>query len=140
MGKRKHEPVYTTSRLEKLLSNYLDIRATLNGRTQQLHDVNAVETEDARPFTSRSHAKAPQNGKGRARMMEELHVACIDIEEGLPHLTQEDQNLIIDYHILHKKTLDELCVERGTHSRGSMQRRIRRAVARLVDVMEKRYV
>ena len=85
------------------------------------------------------NAKAPQNGKGRARMMEDLHVSCIDIEQGLPQLTQEDQRLIIDYHILHRKTLDELCVERKYTSRGSMQRRIQRAVARLVDVMERRY-
>lgn len=135
----KHEPVYTTARLEKLLANYLDIRATLNGRSQQLHDVNAVEANDHRPLATRSHAKAPQNGKGRARMMEELHVSCIDIEQGLPQLVQEDRRLIIDYHILHKKTLDELCVERGHTSRGSMQRRIQRAVARLVDVMEQHY-
>ena len=135
----KHEPAYTTTRLEKLLSNYLDIRATLNGRSQQLHDTNTVEETDHRPMASRSHAKAPQNGKGRARMMEDLHVSCIDIEQGLPQLTQEDQRLIIDYHILHRKTLDELCVERKYTSRGSMQRRIQRAVARLVDVMERRY-
>jgi len=73
-------------------------------------------------------------------MMEDLHVSCIDIEEGLPQLTKEDQKLIIDYHILHRKTLDELCAERSHTSRGSMQRRIQRAVTRLVDVMEKRYV
>jgi hypothetical protein len=135
----KHDRVYTTARLEKLLSNYLDIRATLNGRSQQLHDMNAIETNDARPMSRRSHSKAPQNGKGRARMMEDLHVSCIDIEENLPKLLQDDRQLIMDYHILHRMTLDELCVSRGNKSRGSMQRRIQRAVTRLVDVMEHKY-
>lgn len=136
---KREGPAYTPRRLEKLLSNYLDIRATLNGRSQPLHDVNTKEEDDHRPFASRSHAKAPQNGKGRARMMEDLHVSCIDIEEGLPQLMKEDQRLLIEYHILHRKTLDELCVERGHTSRGSMQRRIQRAVIRLVDVLEKKY-
>ena len=137
---KHHDPVYTVRRLEKLLSNYLDIRATISGRSQQLHDANAVEQEDMRPFAARSHAKAPQNGKGRARMLEDLHVSCIDIEEGLPQLMKEDQRLILDYHITHTKTLDELCVERGHTSRGSMQRRIQRAVGRLVDILEQKNV
>jgi hypothetical protein len=138
MRKPRTEPAYTVGRLEKLLSNYLDIRATLNGRTQQLHDTNAIEEEHARPFSNRSHAKAPQNGKGRARMLEDLHVSVIDIEEALPRLAPDDQQLIIEYHILHSKTLDELCGERGSTSRGSMQRRVQRSVSRLVDVLERK--
>lgn len=144
-------PTYTAPMVEKLLRNYLDIRYTLEGRGQILPDTYAVRTaarntddvplgQTARgqpwPFMEKARAKAPMDGKRRARLIEELHVACIDIEDALRKLTDDDLELLYDYHIFQNKTLDELVAARGVTSRGSMQKRIYRAVQRLTYAME----
>lgn len=144
---------YTTGLVERLLRNFLDIRYALEGNAQQLHDTTLVRNpqnastrerplgmahNDPRgwPFREARHAREPMNGKAKARAKEELHCAVIDIEAAFPLLSQDDQELLLKYHILQTHTLDELVVERGLTSRGAMQRRILRAVDRLRREME----
>ena len=118
---------YTTVMVERLLRNFVDIRCTLEARGQQLPDTYLVgpRREGTR------HARGPTDGKARARQIEELHVATLDIIDGLALLTEDDRQLLIDYHILQNKTLDDLVKEFNTQSRGSMQRRVYRCVQRL---------
>jgi hypothetical protein len=148
-------PSYTPRAVERLLKSYLDIRDALTGRTQQLHDTYAItkrpspvtrSTNDRPlgdtggipwPFMETSHARSPMNGKAKAQFMQELHVSILDLERGLKELTDEDLALIYDYLIFGNKTLDQLTVERGLTSRGSMQRRVMRAVERLTRAMER---
>ena len=145
---------YTVGLVERILRNFLDIRYTLEGNVQQLHDTAIVRNpvhastrerplgmsvNDPRgwPFREARHAREPMNGKAKARAKEELHCAVLDVEEAFPFLAKDDQELILKYHILQTHTLDELLIERGLSSRGAMQRRILRAVERLRREMER---
>lgn len=156
---------YTPALVERLLRNYIDIRASFEGRSQRIHDSSlAIKRPTAYaeqplgsggrpfPFMERHHASTPMDGKKRARSMEDLHCSVIDIEEGLAKLheiavcgptenrrlqAQEDYFFIVVYYILHLYTLDELMALRGVTSRGSMQKRVFRAVQRLTKIMEK---
>ena len=144
---------YTVGLVERILRNLLDIRYTLEGNVQQLHDTTVVRNpekastrerplgmseNDPRswPFREARHAREPMNGKAKARAKEELHCAVLDVEAALPLLSEDDQELLFKYHIFQTHTLDELVVERGLTSRGAMQRRILRAVERLRREME----
>ncbi len=123
---------YTPTMVERICRNFLDIRCTLDARGQQLPDLYTIgpKKEGTR------HARQITDGKAKARQIEELHVATLDIIDGLQRLSEEDADLIIRYHILQNITLDELAKERGTVSRGSMQRRIFRSIQRLTKVIE----
>lgn len=130
---------YTEGSVERLLRNYLDIRATLEGNTQKLHDTYTIplkQQQQTNPFSIPRHAKPPRDGKAKARFLEELLCAVIDLEEAFPRLSPDDQELLLKYHISQGYTLDELMAERGVTSRGSMQLRIRRSVQRLVRELE----
>ena len=142
--------IYTVALVERLLRNYLDIRYTLEGRGQQLPDTYATfpkrvtRTEQPLgmtahgtpwPFMEPLHAKAPTDGKRKARLLEELHCSIIDIETALPHMSDDDLELIYQYHVLQTHTLDELAKERRLTSRGSMHQRVYRAVERLTRVL-----
>lgn len=142
---------YTDNLVERLLRNYLDIRATLEGNTQRLHDTYIVDTKRTQsrrerplgqvaqgepwPFMETKHAKVPQDGKAKARFLEELLCAVIDIEQTFPRLSNDDKELLLKYHITHGYTLDELMVERGVTSRGSMRQRVARSVTRLTRIL-----
>jgi len=123
---------YTPAQVERILRNFLDIRATLEARGQQLPDlyITGPKREGTR------HARMTTDGKAKARLMEELHVATIDILDGLHRVSHDDAYLLINYYILGNSTLDDFVRERKMHSRGSMQRRIARAVQRLTRVLE----
>jgi hypothetical protein len=155
---------YTPALVERLLRNYLDIRNTFEGRAQRLHDASLVKKTIVSyaekplgsgnrpyPFMERQHVASPPDGKRRARSMEDLHCSVIDIEDALAELyqtclygrtenirfqAQEDYFFLINYYILHLYTLDELMELRGVSSRGSMQKRVFRAVQRLTKIME----
>ncbi len=145
---------YTVGIVERLLRNYLDIRSYLEGKGQLLPDTYTVKpaprTNKERmplgqtalsqpwPFMEAPRARAPMDGKARARTIQDLHVSCLDIEEALKKLHDDDVELLLKYHILQTHTLDQLVVERQVTSRGSMQRRVRRAVERLVRELEAR--
>jgi hypothetical protein len=147
---------YTVGLVERLLRHFLDVRYLLDVNVQKLNDTSVVRLKEHRtkrelplgmsisdtqdwPFRERRHARSPIDGKARARAREELHCAILDIEEAFPRISDEDQELIIKYHILQTHTLDELVRERQLSSRGAMQRRILRAVERLRREMERGY-
>lgn len=139
---------YTVQSLERYLRSYLDIVCTLEGNCQKVPDTLTVQhhvTYRERPFGQRNEAwplmepkraRTPNDGKARARFLEDLHCAKIDIEQAFPRLTRDDQNIILKYFILQTHVLDELMQEYGTTSRGSMQRRAQRAVERLLRIIE----
>lgn len=144
-------PTYTPRTVERYLKNYLDIRYMLDGRGQQLPDTYAVKAParsadnlpfgqtasgQAWPFMEPHRARSPVDGKRKARLLEDLHCVCLDIEDASKRVTDEDLELIYKYLILGTYTLDELVAERGVTSRGSMLRRIQRAVARYAYAME----
>lgn len=156
------ERVYTVSLVERLLRSYLDINETLRGRAQQgmesVYTTPVIDFTDKRyvplgmsksnptwPFLEKRHARAPRDGKTRARRIEDLHCAVLDIESALNardhfgnhRITDDDFFLITRYYIMQLYTLEELCVMRNVASRGSMQRRCQRAVSRLVDELER---
>lgn len=144
--------VYTVNMVEKYLRMYQDIRFTLEGNCQRLPDTYTLRTKPKRnltrqpfgqtatgepwPFMEPKHAKPPMDGKRNAQLMEDLHTAVLDIESAFPRLSEDDQQLIYDYHITQNKNLDEIAVERNVSSRGSMCQRIARAVQRLTREME----
>jgi hypothetical protein len=123
--------VYTTAMVERILRNFVDIRCMLEARGQQLPDTYLIgpRREGTR------HTRGPTDGKAKSRQIEELHVSTIDIVDGLARLSEDDRRLIVDYHIKQTKTLDDLVKEFKTQSRGSMQQRVYRSVARLTRTM-----
>lgn len=143
---------YTVRSVERFLRSYLDILCTLEGNTQSLHDTYVTKKKkkthreavpfgqttqgEPWPFMEPKHARSPTDGKTKARFLEDLHCAVLDIEEAFPLLSEDDQYLIREYHITQNKTLDELMVERSVASRGSLHQRIHRAVRRLTYLME----
>jgi hypothetical protein len=144
--------------VERLLRNYIDFRLNLldGGSSQTPEDpseeaaapAQAVESFDKRrplgwsmndqrwPFMEPRHAHSKIDGKRKAQLITEIHVCVLDLERGLKGLADDDLELVYKYHLFQTRTLDELCVERGVASRGSMSRRIERAVNRLVFEME----
>jgi hypothetical protein len=143
--------IYTTSNVERLLRSYLDIKQTLETRGQILPDLYTMKPKPrssvglpfgqtpsgkAWPFMEPQRAKAPTDGKRQARQMEELHVCCLDIEEALPKVTDDDLELLYKFYIFQTHTLDDLVAERKVTSRGSMRQRCHRAVERLTRVLE----
>jgi hypothetical protein len=126
----------------------------LEGKSPDLPDTYAVNTKQQFavdrvpfgmtpssqpwPFMEQKHAVHRTDGKANARMMEELHVAVLDIEQALKHLSDDDLRLTYQYLIFQTHTLDELIAERGLTSRGSMQLRIQRIIRRVTKLMERR--
>lgn len=141
--------MYTENNVERLLKSYLDIKSTLAGNTQNVHDAAFVTGPTAVrerpfghsingppwPFMEQRHARTPRDGKAKARFLEELLCGVIDIETVFHKLSDDDQELLLKYLVTQGYTLDELIAERGTVSRGSMRQRIQRAVARLTRLM-----
>ena len=142
--------MYTVGLVEKMLRSYLDIKYTLEGKGQQLPDTYATFPKNSNkieqplgmtrtgspwPFMEPRHAKVPTDGKQKARFLEELHCATIDIEEAFKEVTDDDLELLYKYHVFQTHTLDELAYERNVKSRGSMRQRVLRAVERLTRVL-----
>lgn len=149
---------YSVQRVERLLHNYIDFRLNLldGGSSQTPAEASETAAAPARaalsytkvrplgwtendqrwPFMEPRHAHAKIDGKRKAQLMTEIHVSVLDLECGLKRISDDDLEIIYKYHLFQTRTLDELCVERGVKSRGSMSRRIERAVSRLVFEME----
>jgi hypothetical protein len=134
------EVIYTPRFVERLLKSYLDIVSTLEGKGQEIIEAPPVQSRDfleqSSSFVREIHARSKIDGKGKARQIEDLHCAILDLEKHLPTLHKDDQELIIRYHIRQDLTLEELAAERRVASKGSMQKRIYRAVSRLARKME----
>jgi hypothetical protein len=140
--------VYDQNTVIKLLQNYMDIRSTLIDRMpKNLKPVytSAKQTYRERPrgssastpwpFMTKSHAQPHIDGKKRARMQEELHVCAIDLEEALKRLKDDEFKLIADYYIIGGTTIEAVAESRGLLSKGRLQERIQRIVAKLVRYM-----
>jgi hypothetical protein len=84
---------------------------------------------------TKPHASTVQDGKKRARMMEDLHCASLDLEDALNQLSDEDYKLVADYYIFGNGTIEELAAARGLASKGRLQERIQRIVRRIVRYM-----
>ena len=87
------------------------------------------------PFMAKPRAQQLVDGKKRARMMEDLHCAALDLEAALQDLSDADFALIADYYIIGNGTIEELAHARGLSSKGRLQERIQRIVRRLVRTM-----
>jgi len=143
-------PAYSQPTVIRLLRNYMQIRmrlidgmpvrpAPLYTTSSEHHSkrerpLGAVAGQ-AFPFMERPKAQPSIDGKKKARMIEELHVAAIDLEEALEKLSPDDYDLTLKYFILQTHNLDELCAERHLSSKGGMQERLQRIVKRLVRTM-----
>lgn len=139
-------PEYTQASVVKLLKNYLDIRIAITDRmptpctplytntSPHLFRERPMGSSVSQPwpFMSKPRAASYVDGKKRARMMEDLHVAALDIEKALNRLSDEDYYLIADYFIFGNGTIEELAAARGLASKGRLQERIQRIVRRLV--------
>ena len=136
----KEEVTYTPRFVERLLKSYLDIVSTLEGKGQEIIEAAPAQSRDflekSDSFVREIHARTKVDGKGKARDLEDLHCAILDLEKHLPTMHRDDQELIIRYHIRQDLTLEELAAERRVASKGSMQKRIYRAVSRLARKME----
>lgn len=142
-------PEYKQKTVILLMQNYINIRIRLLDRMRTNPDSLYVRTEtettkekplgsnssQAWPFMERSTAKSAVDGKKKAMMEEELHVAAIDLEEALSKLGDEDLDLVVKYFILQTHTLDELCTYKNLSSKGGLQERLQRIVKRLVKYM-----
>lgn len=138
--------------VKKLLRSYLDIRYTLEGKSPELPDTYAVPvrfnydksrmpfgmtpSSQPWPFMEQRGATAKSDGKRQARMMEELHVSCLDIEKALRQLDDDELEIVYKHLIFQTHTLDDLIEERGLTSRGSMQSRVQRIVRRITKLIE----
>ena len=142
-------PEYTQGIVIKLLQNYVDIRGTVLDRmpkpSKPLYTSSAkylfrekpfgASSEQEWPFMSKQRAPTYTDGKRRARMMEDLHVASLDLECALNQLTKEEFDLLADYYILGNGTIEELAHARGLASKGRLQERIQRIVRKVVRIL-----
>lgn len=142
-------PEYTQSSVIKLLQNYLDIRGSLLDRMPKPSKVlySAKKNHEFRekpfgssaalpwPFMTKHHAPSHTDGKKRARMMEDLHCATLDLEDALNSLSDEELGLIADYYIIGSMTMEDLAESRGLASKGRLQERLQRIVRKLTRRM-----
>lgn len=142
-------PEYKPGTVIRLMQNYMSIRIRLLDRTRTNPDMLYITPREKTekevplgstssqswPFMERSISKGPLDGKKRAMMEEELHVAAIDLEEALKKLGDDDFDLAVKYFILQTHTLDELCKYMGLSSKGGLQERLQRIVKRIARHM-----
>lgn len=141
-------PSYSQKIVIRLLDNYLKIRASMIDRMPQpskpiystpkySYDQKPLGASALTPWPFMTKPRAQQivDGKKRARMMEDLHCAALDLECALNQLSDEDYYLIADYYLFGNGTIEELAHARGLASKGRLQERIQRIVARLVKLM-----
>jgi len=145
--------VYTVENVERLLRSYLDFQYFLMGKGGQSMDTYSVRPStpstrelpfgatknDARPwpFYETRHARIPRDGKSRAMKTQELHVSMLDIEIAIKQLQDDDLELLYKYYLFQTHTIEELCAERGIARHGTMRMRCKRAVERLVYILER---
>lgn len=141
-------PSYSQKIVIRLLTNYVDIRSQMIDRmpqpTRQLYRTPKYTYDEKPlgassstpwPFMAKPRAQQIVDGKKRARMMEDLHVATLDLENALNTLSDADYQLIADYYLFGNGTIDQLATARGLRSKGRLHERIQRVVRRLVRVM-----
>lgn len=146
-------PEYSQRSVITLLQNYMDIRSTLIDRMpnprvplyapRKNHEFREKPFGSSGalpwPFMTKNHTPVRTDGKKRARMMEDLHCATIDLERALSQLNDEDFGLVRDYYIVGAMTMEDLAQSRGLASKGRLQERLQRIVSRLVRYMNTGY-
>lgn len=142
-------PEYSRRSVITLLQNYLDIRSTLIDRmpnaaapvysAKKNHEFREKPFGASKalpwPFMTKHHAPMRVDGKKRARMMEDLHCATLDLERALATLSSEEYSLIREYYIVGAMTMEDLAASRGLASKGRLQERLQRIVNKLVRHM-----
>jgi len=135
----KDSAVYTPSQVERIAQNYFQIKSALYGFTKVPNDRHIFITDEAKPdllpMQEVRHAKTPIDGKAKAQNTLELHCAVMDFELALDKMSERDLELLYKYHIFGTYTLEELCVERGISSKGSMSDLLTRVIKRLTRIM-----
>lgn len=143
-------PSYSQKTVIRLLDNYVQIRSTMIDRMPQpskpiyrvpkytyAENLKPLGASAATPWPFMAKPRASQivDGKKKARMMEDLHCATLDLECALNKLSDDDYALIADYYLFSNGTIEELARARGLSSKGRLQERIQRIVMRLVKSM-----
>lgn len=144
-------PTYRPHEVERLAQNYLHIRSTLLGSSrpsaQRFYITPPADpaSRSERPFgdngTSPWPFREPRraspviDGKARAQAALELHVVTLDFELALKRMPDRDLELLYKYYVFGTHTLDDLCLERGITSRGSMSDVLMRMIRRLTRLM-----
>lgn len=130
-----------------LCDNYLEFRSSLFGGSQAIMDTSMMPTENkleqalgqekntAWPFMTPSHAKPKLDGKRRANAVNDMWIACMDLERGLTKLSDGDLSLIYRALILKTRSIEELARELNT-KKASVNGRVLRAVDRLTLAMD----
>lgn len=75
------------------------------------------------PYMVKSNAPTRVDGKRRAMKAQDIHVAMIDLEQGLRCLTDNYLEVIYKYYLFQTFTLDELVPELGLGMKSSVQKR-----------------
>jgi hypothetical protein len=131
--------LYTPAQVERIAQNYFQIKSGLYGFTKVPNDRHIFNTEESTqhflPMQEPRHARPVIDGKAKAQNSLELHCAVMDFEIALEKLPDRDLELLYKYHVFATHTLEELCVERGISSRGSMSDLLTRIVKRLTRIM-----
>jgi RNA polymerase sigma factor (sigma-70 family) len=142
-------PEYSQGTVIRLLNMYLDIRMALIDRmpnpskplysVKQNHGFREKPLGSSAalpwPFMTKPHATSHTDGKKRARMMEDLHAAAIDLEQALKGLSDDEHQMILDYYVFGGMTIEELAQARGLASKGRLQERLQRIIKKLTRYM-----
>lgn len=139
---------YNAVQVYALCDNYLEFRSSLFGGSQNVMDTSVVYSEPVYterafgqekgtswPFMTPSHAKPKIDGKRKANAVNDMWIACMDLERGLTKLSDGDLSLIYRALILKTRTVDELARELNT-KKASVNGRVLRAVDRLTLAMD----
>lgn len=142
---------YNNQTVIRLMNNYINIRMRLlDGMPTRPTPLYTSGPKDQKkkkeqplgsnsgqswPFMEKPKAQPNIDGKKKARMIEELHVSAIDLEEALAKLHEGDLDLVLKYYVYQTHNLDDLCNERNLTSKGGMQERLQRVIKKIVKHM-----
>lgn len=141
---------YNNKVVRNLLSQYLTLREFLcegtghssptvqykrKGTLRSLTEQPLGATADSpHPFQVKNHAQSKPDGKAKARAREEIHIMIMDLEAGLSKLSDHDHDLLIDYFVYERTTLDELC-EKKNKEKPAVAMLIKRTLDKLVEAI-----
>jgi hypothetical protein len=142
---------YSPRQVERLLQNYLSFRSSqitpsASSNESQVEYWTYVTPGHERPlgytpkqspypFMVPKNASSPINGKQKARQLEDIVVSMCDLEESLPSLSDDYLELIYKHYLFQSHTIQDLCTEQNTTSRGSMRNKCFRALRALTSHM-----
>lgn len=117
---------YTPGMVRNLLTQYLALKEFLwEGTANHSPTVQYVRKSTLKsmplgatntnpfPFQEKQHASSKLDGKRRARAREELLVMLIDLEQGLEKVSAHDKEILVNYFILDRVTLEDIGAKKG---------------------------